>query len=95
MCDTQYPASRTLHSCRWSRTMSISAPTLLTIGEIARRLSMPVHRVEYVIRARRILPSSWAGNARVFSEDAVTIVEAELRRISDAKCHDYHPAIGG
>ena len=73
----------------------ISAPILLTIGEIARRLSKPVHRIEYVIRARAIRPSGWAGNARVFPEDAVEIVDAELRRISDAKCQDQHSALNG
>ncbi len=68
--------------------MSISAPTMPTIGEIARRLGQPIHRIEYVIRARRIQPSGWAGNARVFSEDAVRVIAGELRRIADVKGHD-------
>jgi hypothetical protein len=65
--------------------MSISAPTMPTIGEIARRLGQPVHRVEYVIRARRIRPCGWAGNARVFPEDAVEVIASELQRIASAK----------
>ena len=42
-----------------------------TVGEIARRYQTSVHRVEYAIRAHGIEPVSRAGNARVFSEDAV------------------------
>lgn len=69
--------------------MSTSAPSMPTIGEIARRLSEPVHRVEYVIRARRIRPCGWAGNARVFPEDAVEAIAAELRRIDATKTRDH------
>jgi hypothetical protein len=63
-----------------------------TIGEIARRLGEPAHRVEYVIRARGITPCGWAGHARVFSEDAVKAIAAELRRIDTAKPRDQVPA---
>jgi hypothetical protein len=59
-----------------------------TIGEIARRLGQPIHRVEYVIRARRIRPCSWAGNARVFAEEAVEVIAAELQRIANLKGGD-------
>jgi len=52
-----------------------------TVGEIARRLGVPVHRVEYVIRARAIAPCGRAGNARVFTEADVARIGAELRRI--------------
>jgi hypothetical protein len=59
-----------------------------TIGEIARRLGEPVHRIEYVIRARHIRPTGWAGNARVFPEDAVDAIARELRRINATKGRD-------
>jgi hypothetical protein len=65
--------------------MPISAPTMPTIGEIARRLGQPIHRIEYVIRVRRIRPCGWAGNARVFPEDAFEVIASELQRISSAK----------
>jgi hypothetical protein len=68
--------------------MSISAPSVPTIGEIARRLGHPIHRIEYVIRARRIRPCGWAGNARVFPEDAVEVIASELQRISSMKGRD-------
>lgn len=72
--------------------MSTSAPSMPTIGKIARQLGEPLHRVQYVIRARRIRPCGWAGNARVFSEDAVEAIGVELRRIDAGKGvdHDQH-----
>lgn len=60
--------------------MTTSAPIMPTIGEIARRLDQPVHRIEYLIRARHIRPCGWAGNARVFPDDAVQVIAAELQR---------------
>jgi DNA-binding transcriptional MerR regulator len=48
----------------------------LTIGEIARRLAWPTHRVDYLIRSRGIEPEMRAGNLRVFPE---TIID-RLRR---------------
>ena len=65
--------------------MSHSIPRVPTVGEIARRLGEPLHRVEYVIRARDIQPSGWAGNARVFTETDVDRIASELRRIDDEK----------
>lgn len=52
-----------------------------TVGEIARRLGQPVHRIEYLIRARRIEPTGRAGNARIFSEADVERISSEIRRI--------------
>ena len=56
-----------------------------TVGEIARRLNRPLHRVEYVIRSRDIKPAATAGNARVFSEADVDHIESELARIDRDK----------
>jgi len=57
----------------------MSGPAVLhTVGEIAHKLGVPLHRVEYLIRARGIRPSSWAGNARVFSDKAVERIAREL-----------------
>lgn len=63
-----------------STTMS-EIETLLTVGEIARRLGEPLHRVEYLIRSRNIRPAGWAGHARVFRDADLTRIAAELRRI--------------
>jgi hypothetical protein len=61
-----------------------------TIGEIARRLGAPTHRIEYIIRARRIKPYGRAGNARVFDETSVAVIDAELKRIEEAKESPHH-----
>lgn len=65
--------------------MSNSTPTLPTIGEIARRLGESIHRIGYVIRARHIRPTGWAGNARVFAEEAVEAIAKELHHIDVVK----------
>lgn len=65
--------------------MTAQIPNLLTIGEIARRLDQPLHRVEYVLRSRNVVPAGWAGNARVFGEADVTFLATELRRIDDER----------
>jgi hypothetical protein len=59
-----------------------------TVGEISDRLNEPVHRVEYVIRSRRIAPRSIAGNCRVFDDDAVEQISAVLQ-IIDAKKKEH------
>ena len=53
----------------------------LTVGEIARRVGAPVHRVEYLIRSRRIRCVAIAGNARIFSESDAALIASELQRI--------------
>ena len=65
--------------------MPTLAPAIPTIGELARRLGIPVHRVDYVIRARGIRPCGWAGNARVFSEEDVHRIAAEINRIQKVR----------
>lgn len=49
-----------------------------TVGEIARLLRVPVHRVEYAIRARNITAVGRAGNARVFDDSALKRIKAAL-----------------
>lgn len=62
-----------------------SSPNVPTVGEIARRLGVPVHKIEYVIRARGITPCGRAGNLRVFSEADVAYIASLLRRIEAEK----------
>ncbi len=63
--------------------MPVKIPVLSTVGIIARRLRMPLHRIEYVISSRNIQPDGMAGNARVFSDAAVARIKSELQRIDD------------
>lgn len=54
-----------------------------TVGEIAKKYSQPVHRIEYVIRSRGIEPAYRAGNSRVFSDESVARIGSELKRIAE------------
>ena len=58
---------------------------IVTVGEIARRAGVPVHRVTYVIESRRIAPIGRAGQARVFSEETAQAIVAELQQIAEAR----------
>lgn len=50
---------------------------LNTIGEVASRLVVPLHRVAYIVRTRKI-PSERLGLYRVFDEAAVARIREEL-----------------
>jgi hypothetical protein len=56
-----------------------------TIGVIAERLGRPLHKIEYIIKARKIWGIGRAGNARLFSEDDVRLIALELQRIDTAR----------
>jgi hypothetical protein len=56
-----------------------------TVGEIARRLGEPIHRIEYVLRTRNISPSGLAGNCRVYADEDVERIVTELQRIDSRK----------
>lgn len=58
---------------------------MFTVGELARRARVPVHRVTYVIETRGIEPIGRAGRARVFSQEAAEQVLQELRQIAAAR----------
>ncbi len=61
---------------------SRSAPILNTTGRIARRLGVPLHRVDYVIKTRpHIAPSAFAGRLRLFDAKAVAFIRHELSAI--------------
>jgi hypothetical protein len=58
---------------------------LPTVGEIARRLGQPVHRIEYVVRSRQIAPAGRAGGLRIFTEDVVEQIAAVLSSMDRRK----------
>jgi DNA-binding transcriptional MerR regulator len=60
-----------------------------TVGVISRRLNVPIHKVEYLIRSRAIQPVGWAGNARIYTEADVDRIASELRRIEADKGADH------
>ena len=47
---------------------------MATIGDIARRLGQPDHRIEYLIRTRNIPHVARAGRYRLFDEAAVALL---------------------
>lgn len=55
----------------------------LTVGEIAKRIGCPIHRIEYLIRARNIRPVQRAGNARVFTDVDLDLIAREIGRIDE------------
>ena len=58
---------------------------MFTVGELARRAGVPVHRVTYVIETRGIEPLGRAGQARVFSQEAAEQVLQELQQINSSR----------
>jgi hypothetical protein len=65
--------------------MVANAAVAPTVGEIARRLSVPIHRVEYVVRSRNLTGIGRVGNLRVFSESDVGYIASELARINSKR----------
>jgi hypothetical protein len=65
--------------------MTAKTEAMPTIGEIARRLNEPIHRIAYVIRSRNIFPAATVDNARVFTEADVAHIASELKRIDADK----------
>ena len=51
---------------------------LLTVGEIAKQLNCPIHKVLYLIQSRQIKPFQRAGCLRIFGEDVVDMLRSEL-----------------
>ena len=70
--------------------MTIKPDKALTIGEIARRLGAPIHRIEYIISSRGLKPTLRAGHIRVFSEADVSYIEQILRRIAAERLGGRH-----
>jgi hypothetical protein len=53
----------------------------LTIGAIARELNEPVHRVQYAVKTRGLVPEAVAGHIRVFPPESIERVAEILREI--------------
>ena len=60
------------------------ATALMTVGQIARLLKQPAHRITYVISTRRIMESARAGRLRVFDLQAVDQIRQAIAAM-DAK----------
>lgn len=63
-------------------TASVTAPSLATPGVIARRMGVPLHRVQYILRTRsHIQPVARAGTLRLYDSKTVALVRDELTAI--------------
>ena len=61
-------------------------PRALTVGEIARRHGVPIHRVQYLLRTRAdIQPAARAGTTRVYGEADVDRIGEHLQAIEAAR----------
>lgn len=82
------------HRATGGSVMTTTEP-FLTVGAIARHLDRPIHRIEYVIRSRRIRPAGWAGHARVFRDSDLAFIASELHRIAAARGEERGASNGG
>lgn len=72
--------------------METARTGLLTIGEVARRLNVPVHRIQYILRTRQHLSqSARAGIIRCFDEQAIAAIQTELTLIASRRLEGRAP----
>ena len=53
---------------------------VLTVGEVAERLGIKIHRAEYLLRSRNVQPAGMAGRYRLFDESAIQRLQKELKK---------------
>ncbi len=70
---------------KWCPMSSVIDSEVLTIGQICRHLDVPLHRVEYVINSRSILPCGRVGNCRLFRQADVERIAQALASIERKK----------
>lgn len=64
----------------------ISETSLFTIGELAKELKQPKHRIDWLIMSRHLVPAARAGNYRLFDSSTLEALRALL------KAHAHSPA---
>ena len=60
-------------------------PKVATVGEVASRLGVPLHRVDYAIRSRRIAATVTAGGRRLYGDDAIDVIARVLGQITERR----------
>ena len=63
----------------------INCQQLLTVGDIARAIGVPKHRVAYAIDESQIEPAQRAGIIWLFRLEQCPAIESALKRISDRR----------
>jgi len=74
-----WPAAYNDQAGRWC-DVTVEADELLTIGQLARRLAVPEHRLDYAIRTAGIQPAARLGILRGFSESQLGDIRRALSR---------------
>lgn len=57
----------------------------ISLGQIARELGVSLHRVEYIVKSRRLSPIGRAGNIRLFQPSDVQLISKELKQVAARK----------
>ncbi len=57
-------------------------PTYLTLGDIARRLEVPIHRAKYAIEAHGIEPAMRAGITRLWEARDLATIKSAVDRVA-------------
>ncbi len=58
----------------------ITNQNLLTVGDVAEQLGIPVYRIQYLLRTRNIKPIQRAGILRLFTNDQLDLIREELQQ---------------
>ncbi len=53
---------------------------LMTLGTLAERLGIKIHRAEYLVRSRHVQPAGTAGRYRLFDGKTLEKLQRELKR---------------
>ena len=59
---------------------------LMTLGEIAKKLHLPAHRVKYAIETYQIEPVCRIGIVRVWDEAGLEHIRSAVKRIAGRSC---------
>ncbi len=72
--------------------MSVTTRALYSLGEAARELGEPMHRIDYLVRVGAVVPTFRVGGRRLFTDDDLArLREALARRPAPAATHEAHP----
>lgn len=69
--------------------------SLLTIGDIARRIGVPRSRLDYAVDKAGIRERSRAGILRLFSSDQIPVMEVALRAVRSRRPKTEEAEEGG
>ena len=58
-----------------------AADKFLTVGDIARQLNVPLHRVRYLVESRGIEDAGTVGNLRIYDKGVLELVRGYLAEL--------------